>query len=142
MLGPSVCSEHVSPPAPASGHQVGAPVVLPPLSALPVQMGPCSPPRAPGWAQLCANVVVFDSHRAITAAGHGGTGPRVTVPRWPCTAQDSTMRGEHGPSRHPGRVGSSISSHWAVLELSGAVLRGAWGIQIGAMQCLASPPHP
>lgn len=37
-----------------------------------------------GWAHpvqgLCANAVVFDANRAITAAGRGGRGLQVTVP--------------------------------------------------------------
>lgn len=76
---------------------------------------------------LCANTVVFDANRAITAAGHGGRGLRVTVPSWPCAARASTMTGEHKPRAVWGGWGSASPVVCAALMLSGVGAPG-WGV--------------
>ncbi|KAK4810052.1 hypothetical protein QYF61_005115 [Mycteria americana] len=70
-------------------------------------------------SSLCANAVVFDANRAITAAGRGAKGLQVTVPSWPCTARARTMSGEHERRAIWGAWESASPVVCAALMLSG-----------------------
>lgn len=67
---------------------------------------------------LCANAVVFDVNRAISAASHGGRGVQVTVPSWPCRARASATSGKHKPRATWGGRGSASPVLCAALVLS------------------------